>query len=203
MRSKSAPDFSHFSLAYNRAAEKSPAAFSFFESLSSSSDPKRSCFSPPLSAAKLPGPPLLILPPLPSPVPVFGAPAVLFLGMSTNDETVLEEAADFCSLTWIVSIIIVSNKSSLADAFAATAAAAAFAAAAAAGDDAEDEDDDDGLLLNPSVPTSFLKTFESVISFHWPVFAELTAITMILRGLSNTKTTFIGLKPEIDSPEID
>jgi hypothetical protein len=126
--------------------------------------------------------------------------------MPTNDETVLEEAADFCSLTWIVSIIV-SNKSSLADAFVdtATAAAAAFAAAAAAaaGDDAEDEDDDDGLLLNPLEPTSFLKFFESVISFNWPVFAELRAITMILRGLSNTKTTFIGLKPEIDSPEID
>ena len=151
----------------------------------------------------------MILPPLPSPVPVFGAPAVLFLGMSGNDETVLEEAADFCSLTWIESIIFLYT-SSPADAFVDTAAAAAFAAAAAAGDDAEDaifdaedEDNDDGLLLNPLEPTSFLKTFESVISFHWPVFAESTAITMIVRGLSNTKTTFIGLKPEIDSPEID
>ena len=115
-------------------------------------------------------PPLLVLPPFPSSVPVFGAPAVLFLGMSGNDETVLEEAADFCSLTWIESIIILYT-SSPADAFVDTAAAAtdaafaaaddafagvAAAAAAAAGDDAdnavfdaEDEDDDDGLLLNP------------------------------------------------------
>jgi hypothetical protein len=105
-------------------------------------------------------------------------------------------------LTWIESIIFIYT-SAPADAFVDTAAAAAFAAAAAAGDDAEDaifdaedEDDDDGLLLNPLEPTSFLKTFESV-------FAELRAITMLVRGLSNTKTTFIGLKPEIDSPEID
>ena len=106
-----------------------------------------------------------------------------------------------------------------ADAFAGIAAAAAAAAAADDGDDNDDnavfdaddaeDEDDDGLLLNPSLPTFFFKKFESMTSFQLleesltAVFVELTAITMIVRGLSNTKTTFIGLKPEIDSPEID
>jgi hypothetical protein len=116
-------------------------------------------------------------------------------------------------LTWIETIIFLYT-SSPADAFVDTAAAAADAAfaaaafaaaeAAATGDDVDNAVfDADGLLLNPLEPTSSLKTFEAVISLHWPVFAELRAITMIVRGLSNTKTTFIGLKPEIDSPEID
>jgi hypothetical protein len=104
-----------------------------------------------------------------------------------------------------------------ADAFAGIAAAAAAAAAADDDDDdddavfdAEDEDEDeDGLLLNPSLPTSFFKKFKSMTSFQLleesltAVFAELTATIMIVRGLSNTEMTFIGLKPEIDSPEID
>ncbi len=68
--------------------------------------------------------------------------------------------------------------------------------------DADDQDEDDDGLLNPSLPTFSFKISRSLTSFQLQeeplttVFAELTAIIMIVRGLCNTKTRFIGLNPK-------
>ena len=81
----------------------SVAFFCFFEFFSSSlslpsPDRIRLVFAPSRGGGPA-EPPLLVLPTFPSSVPVFGAPAVLFLGMLGDDEPVLEEAADFFSLS--------------------------------------------------------------------------------------------------------